>query len=500
MQSEVQRRRRRRRSRRLHMTITLGLLVLSSVLLVRTVALTSRQVTVAPSPAIQIDANAAAARLAQALPFRTISYQDRAQFSREAFLSLHQYLAKTFPETHRTLHREVINDYSLLYTWVGTEPALPPVLLLGHLDVVPVEPGTEKDWTYPPFAGTIADGFIWGRGAMDDKVAVLGPLEAAEHLLRQRFTPRRTVLLAFGHDEEVGGQSGAKSIVARLAQTGVRPVFILDEGMAILDGIVPGIDRPIASIGLAEKGYLSVELMSESTGGHASMPPTHTSVGMLASAIHALDAHPMSAHTDGPVGALFQFLGPEMSTAHRVALANLWLFDPIIKLLLDGSPPTRALIRTTFAPTILEGSVKENVLPRRARAVINVRVHPSDSTESVIDHMTRVIDDQHVTIRPLTGIMSEPSAVAPVESPVFTILQHTITQQFPDAVVAPGLVLGATDSRHYQSLSDQIYRFLPLRLNADDTARIHGVNERVAVDNYADIIAFYIRLIRNFND
>jgi len=500
MLSEVQRRRRRRRFRRLFSMITLGLLALMSVLLFRTLALTSRQMAGAPGPPIQIDAAAAAARLAQALPFRTISSQDRSQFSRDAFLGLHQYLAKTFPETHRTLQRELINDYSLLYTWVGTEPTLPPMLLLGHLDVVPVEPGTEKEWTYPPFSGTLADGYIWGRGAMDDKVAVLGTLEAVEHLLRQRYTPRRTVLLAFGHDEEVGGQAGAKSIVARLAQTGSRPVFILDEGMAILKGIVPGIDRPVASIGLAEKGYLSVELIAEGSGGHASMPPAHTSVGILASAIHALESHPMPAHTDGPAGALLQFLGPEMSMGPRMALANLWLFDPVLKVVLDRSAPSRALIRTTFAATMLEGSSKENVLPARARAVVNVRVHPSDSIESVMDHMTRAIGDPQVTVRRLDGVMSEPSAVSPRESPTFTILQRTIGQQFSDAIVAPGLVLGATDSRHYQSLSEQVYRFLPIRVNASDIVRIHGVNERLAVDHYADAIAFYMRLIRNFND
>ena len=500
MLSEVQRRRRRRRSRRFLVLITLALALLGGVLLLRTLTLTSRQISVAPGPSIPIDANAVATRLAQALPFRTISYQDRSQFSRDAFLGLHQYLAKTFPETHRTLQRELINDYSLLYTWVGTEPTLPPVVLLGHLDVVPVEPATEREWTYPPFSGTIADGYIWGRGAMDDKVAVLGALEAVEHLLRQRYTPRRTVFLAFGHDEEVGGQAGAKAIAARLAQTGARPVLILDEGMAILEGIVRGVERPIASIGLAEKGYLSVELIAESAGGHASMPPPQTSAGILASAIQALESHPMPAHTDGPAGALFQFLGPELSIGHRIALSNLWLFNPVLKLLMDRDAPTRALLRTTFAATMLEGSSKENVLPPRARAIVNVRVHPSDTIERVVEHMTRVIGDPRVVVRRPPGIMSAPSAVSPIESSTFTTLQRTIGQQFPDAIVAPGLVLGATDSRHYQLLSEHIYRFLPLRVTPPDMVRIHGVNERLAVGHYANVIAFYMRLIRNFNE
>lgn len=231
------------------------------------------------------------------------------------------------------------------------------------------------------------------------------------------------------------------------------------------------------------------------------MPPAHTSVGILASAVHALESHPMPAHTDtdGSAGALFQFLGPEMSLVPRMALANLWLFDPVLKLVLDRSAPTRALIRTTFAPTMLEGSSKENVLPPRARAVVNVRVHPSDSIERVMEHMTQAIGDPRVTVRRLAGVMSEPSAVSP-RSSIFTTLQRTVGQQFPDAIVAPGLVLGATDARHYQTLSEQVYRFLPLQVDASDIARIHGVNERLAVDHYADAIAFYIRLIQNFND
>jgi len=500
MMSEVQRRRRRRRSRRLLVIMLISLAVLSGVLLVRTALVTSRQMTVDSASPISVDAKTAASRLGQALQFRTISYQDRSLPNREAFIGLHQYLAKSFPETHRKLQRDLMNEYSLLYTWTGTEPTLPPILLLGHLDVVPVEPGTEKEWTYPPFAGTVADGHIWGRGAMDDKVAVLGPLEAVEHLLQQRFALRRTVIMAFGHDEEVGGEKGAKSIVARLAQRGVRPSLVLDEGMAILQGIVPGMSRPVASIGVAEKGYLSLELIAEGEGGHSSMPPHDTSVGILASAIHALESHPMPAHTDGPVGALFQFLGPEMPMGPRVALANLWLFDPVLRYLLDRGPSTRALIRTTFAPTMLEGSLKENVLPGKARAVVNVRVHPSDTVDETTAHVTRVINDSRVTTRPLSDIRSDPSTVSPTGSSTFTLLQRTITQQFPDAIVAPGLVLGATDSRHYQPLSDQIFRFLPIRVTAQDIARIHGVNERLAIDNYGDIIAFYIRLIRNFNE
>ncbi len=245
---------------------------------------------------------------------------------RSTFLQLHDYLVRKFPKVHQALKRDIVGEYSLVYTWPGREAGLAPILLLGHLDVVPVEPGTEGGWAHPPFAGTIADGYIWGRGAMDFKMAVVGTLEAIEALLAEGFAPRRTVMLAFGHDEEIGGRNGAEQIATMLEQQGVRPEFILDEGMAVILGMVPGVDSPIACVGIAEKGYVSLELIATAEGGHSSLPPRQTTVGILASAIHALEAHPMPGHVDGPVGKMFEFLGPEMPIGPRVVLSNLWLF------------------------------------------------------------------------------------------------------------------------------------------------------------------------------
>jgi carboxypeptidase PM20D1 len=475
----------------------LGVVALVAVLLIRASLLTSHKIKVDPAPPLAIDRQGAAERLAGALRFQTISRQEPSEIDRIILLQLHDYLDRKFPKVHKALKRDIVGEYSLVYTWPGLEVGLAPILLLGHLDVVPVEPGTEGGWAHPPFAGTIADGYVWGRGAMDFKMAVVGTLEAIEVLIAEGFTPRRTVMLAFGHDEEIGGQNGAKQIAAMLEKRGVRPEFILDEGMAVILGLVPGVDSAIACVGIAEKGYVSLELIATAEGGHSSLPPRQTTVGILASAIHSLEAHPMPGHVDGPVGKMFEFLGPEMPMGHRVVLSNLWLFGGVLRHQLDQSPPTRALIRTTTAATMFEGSIKENVLPARARAVVNVRVHPSDRIEAVIHHAHTTIADPRVTVQRLPGVVSEPSPESPVDSSAFSLIHRTIAQQFPEAIVAPGLVLGATDSRHYRSLTQNIYRFMPIRVTREDTIRIHGINERLAVEDYGKAVAFYAQLIRN---
>ncbi|WP_447980597.1 M20 family peptidase [Candidatus Nitrospira bockiana] len=479
--------------------LVITVVVLGLVLAGRALTVVSRQLPPVQVPLIRIDGHAAAERLAAAVRFKTISYQDPAESDRTAFLALHDYLSRAFPASHRVLEREVVGRYSLLYTWPGSDPSLAPILLLGHLDVVPVEPGTEREWTQPPFAGVVADGFVWGRGTMDDKPAVCGPLEAIELLVRDGVTPRRTVLLAFGHDEEIGGEAGAKEIAAHLLRRGVRPAIVLDEGMAILRGLVPGVDRPVAAVGIAEKGYVTFELAAQGEGGHASMPPRETSVGILAAAIRRVEAEAMAAHLEGPAAQFFDFLAPELPWWRRLVLANRWLFEPAIVRVLDTRPPTRALIRTTFAPTMLEASAKENVLAPRARALVNVRVHPEDRIQAAFDHLQRVVADSRVTIRSVGTLASEPSPESPVDSAAFAALQRTVTEVFPDVVVAPGLVLGATDARHYQPLTGPVYRFLPISLAPGDPPRIHGTDECLSIDDYTRLIQFYGRLIQSWD-
>jgi carboxypeptidase PM20D1 len=477
--------------------LLLCLVVLASVLAINTFRFTSRQVPVEPVNALALDRDGVAGRLAQALRFQTISYQDEKHFRGEEFAGFHRFLEASFPRVHNALTKELVGDYSLLYTWKGREDAGGPILLMSHQDVVPVEPGTEGNWTQPPFEGRIQDGFIWGRGALDDKVGVMGILEAVELLLGQGFQPKRTVYLAFGHDEEVGGRDGAVRIAALLQSRGVRLDYVLDEGSAVTNGILPGVARPVALIGIAEKGIVSLELIVEGEGGHSSTPPQHTNIGILSTAVHRLEENPMPGSSRGVIGRTFDYVGPEMPFGQRMVFANLWLFRPLVERRLAAQPATNAAMRTTTAATIIEGGVKENVLPGKARAVVNFRILPGDTIQSVMDHVNRTINDSRVKVSRYGETANEPSSVSSTDSPAYRLLERSIRQLFQGAVVAPSQVNAATDSRHYEALSKSIFRFTPFVVRPEDLKRIHGTDERISVEDYAQCVRFYHQLIIN---
>ena len=473
-----------------------GFGALAITLVARTATFRSKQVFPEAATEISIDGDLCSRHLAEAVRIATISHQDPAQFDAEAFRGFHGFLEAAFPLVHARLDRQVIGEYSLLYTWKGSDEGREPILLMGHIDVVPVEPGTQADWEHPPFSGEIADGYIWGRGTLDDKSSVLGLLEAAELLLREGRQPQRTIYLAFGHDEEVSGANGAAQIAERLERQGVELAYVLDEGMSVTNGLVPGIATPVALIGIAEKGYVSVELTVETEGGHSSMPPAQSAVGILSAAVQRLEAHPMPSTLSGPIRDLLTYTGPEMAFAQRMVFGNLWLFGPVVERVLASAAATNASIRTTTAATVFQGGVKDNVLPSKARAVVNFRILPGDSIDGVIEHVRKTIDDPRIGVATL-GWANEPTPVSSVESDSFLTLMRTIRQIFPDVTVAPSLVLGGTDSRHYVKLSDDVYRFVPHSMHEEDLGRVHGTNERIGVDNYAQIVRFYVQLMMN---
>jgi carboxypeptidase PM20D1 len=447
---------------------------------------------------IYMDQAVAAERLAQALRIRTVSLGVDAPVAADAFADLHSLLVRNYPRLHATLKREVVSDHSLLYTWPGSDPEAKPIALLAHLDVAPIEAGSEQSWTHSPFAGAIADGYIWGRGAIDMKQSLIAIAEAVEYLLETGFEPRRTVYLAFGHDEEIGGRKGAAVIAERLAAQDVRLEFTLDEGSAVVHDIVPDVDKPVALIGIAEKGILSLELTATDKGGHSSMPPATTAVGRIARAIHLLETHQMEAALRRPLTDTLEYLAPEMPFLRRMAVANIWLFEPLVLAKFASKPPTNATIRTTTAATVIEGGIKPNVLPKKARAAVNFRILPGETIDDVIAHVGAIVDDPAVGIRPL-NFRNDPQPISDINSASFALLQRTVHQSFPDAVIAPSLVVGATDSRHYAAVAENSYRFLPMRLHADseDLKRLHGTNERIALENYVEIIGFYTRLLQN---
>jgi carboxypeptidase PM20D1 len=471
-----------------HVTLALALLACSA---------TDDAEAPVPSAPDVAPANGAAQRLAGAIRIPTISHADSASFDAAAFAALHEYLKQQFPRVHAELQRETIATHSLLYTWRGSDPSLKPILLMAHQDVVPVEPGTESQWEQPAFAGTIANGFVWGRGAIDNKSAVVGILESIEMLLAEGYRPTRTVLLAFGHDEEVGGRLGARVMAELLKQRGTRLELVLDEGGIVGDGVMPGLAAPTALVGVAEKGFVSVELIARAQGGHSSLPPRQSAIGILSAAIVRIEENPMPARIHGATQQLFEALAPHSPTAQRAIFSNLWLTRPLVMRKLQASPSTNAMVRTTTAVTIFQGGTKENVLPRQARAVINFRILPGDSIGDVVAHVRRVVDDPRVAVAIAPGFSAEPSGVSNTESHSYRIIERTVRSLAPEMIVAPYLVVVVTDARYFAGLTDNVLRFLPVRLQPVDLARMHGLNERIAIRDYEWAIRFYRQLIVN---
>ena len=288
------------------------------------------------------------------------------------------------------------------------------------MDVVPAEPETDGKWEHDPFAGDVADGFIWGRGAIDNKSAVLGTLEAVEMLLDEGFRPARTIYLAYGHDEEVGGTHGARQTATLLKSRGVELEMVLDEGGVIGSGILPGIVEPVALVGVAEKGFVTIELRTRVPSGHTSLPPLQSAVGIVSAAVARLELNPMPARMEGATRGLFDRIGPHFPLVQRAVFANLWLTRAIVTRRLASSPATNAMVRTTTAPTMFEAGTKDNMLPSSARAVVNFRILPGDSVSTVLDHVRRVVDDDRVDIKTVGRFSAEPSAMT---STAFRLVQ-----------------------------------------------------------------------------
>ena len=475
--------------------VGLSILILIIILIIRTLRYTRHHGEKNRFVPGDFAIDEAAERLSEAISFETISSQSSEIFNEDAFLKMHRFLDKAFPAIHNNLQKELINNYSLLYTWHGNNPDLKPAMFTCHIDVVPVEPGTEDDWEHPPFEGKISGGYIWGRGAMDVQGGVLAIMEAVEHLLKSGLVPERTIYIGFGHDEEVDGDKGAYAIGRLLEQRGIQLEFLLDEGTPIVHDVLPDLPNPVALVAVAEKGYLSLELSTSAEGGHSSVPQGLTSIAVLSEAIHKLENNPIRGKVDGLVKKTMEAIGPQLPFFYRIVMANLWIFRGLVKRELERMPATKAAMRTTIATTIFESGIKENVLPTQARAIVNFRIHPNDTIETVKQHVNKSINDPRIVIRELHGSIN-PSQVSDVEQPAYRNLRKTIKKVFPEVVVAPTLMIGATDARHYSRLTSNIYRFIPLRADESDLDRVHGTNERLSKQNYHEMIFFYSQMIK----
>jgi carboxypeptidase PM20D1 len=484
--------------KRILLSLLALLLLLVAAVVANTLRQGSRQLDVPPAEPLAVDGKGVAETLAASLRFRTVSSYDDPRLNADQFLALHAYLQQRFPKTHAALKREVVGGLSLLYTWQGSDAGAKPILLMAHQDVVPIAPGTEATWQAVPFAGEVKDGFVWGRGAWDDKANLIAQMEAVEMLLAAGFQPRQTVYLAFGADEEVGGQRGAFEIAKLLQSRGVRLDFIIDEGLLITEGILPGLDKPAALIGIAEKGYLSVALKVPATPGHSSMPPPkgQTAIAMMSEALRRLDDQQLPAAMRGVAREMFETVAPEMSGFNRFALTNLWLFGPLVQAQLEKGASTNAMLRTTTALTVFHSGNKDNVIPGQAEATVNFRLLPGDTREHVMQHVKDTVANPRFELTALP-FSSEPSPVTPTRSDSYQLIGRTVRSLFPGTIVSPGLMVGATDSRHFTAISDHIYRFSPVRARAQDLPRFHGTDERIAIDNLAELVRFYHQLLRN---
>ena len=441
---------------------------------------------------IEVDPAAPAANLAEAVRFQTVTMQDGEGTDWPLFLEFQAWLKTTYPNFYGAVKSEQVVEYAQMNVWQGSDASLAPIVFLAHQDVVPAN-ASDEGWDYPPFEGTIAGGFVYGRGAIDDKGSLIALLEGADRLAVSGFKPKRTLIFAFGHDEEVAG-SGADAISKLLETRGIKPYAVIDEGGAILTGM-SGVPGQLASIGVAEKGYLTLKLTAKARGGHSSTPPHYTAIGALSKAITKLEASPFENGRDKVMTEMLKATAPRMPFKQRMAISNLWLFGPMVEKNLRGVDLTRAMMGTSIAPTIIDAGFKENALPREAVAYINFRLHSRDSIESVTEHVRLAIDDENIEITMNDNIGSEPSPVSQIDSGPYLWLKDVINSTFPEALVAPNTVVGGTDSRFFARNTDDIYRFAPYVFDASDIARIHGLNERMNVEAFGKAVQVYYLMV-----
>ena len=485
--------------RKLFALLGIAVLVLALAVGAKTLLMPSRQMAVTPVAPVAVDGAAASERLGAAVRLKTIAMPNDVDANAAEFTGLHAHLQSSFPKAHAVLQREVIGKYGLLYTWPGSDAKAAPIALMAHQDVVPVAPGTEGDWSEPPYSGALKDGFVWGRGSWDDKGNLMAIMEAVELLAASGFKPRQTVYLIFGQDEELGGLRGAAEVAKLLKQRGVQLQFVLDEGLLITEGLLAGLSKPAALVGVAEKGYLSLQLTATATPGHSSMPPPQagqSAIGMLSAALARLEDQQMPLSVRGLSKEMFETLAPEMNGANRVFLSNLWLFRPIIEQQLKKVAATSAMLRTTTALTVFNAGNADNVLPGRANATVNFRLLPGDTSDNVVEHVTQALANPSIKVEKSPGL-SEASKVAHTDAAGYQLINKTLRQLHADVIVAPGLMIGATDSRHFDGVADNIYKFSPVRAKPDDLKRFHGTNERISTANHVELIQFYHQLLRN---
>ena len=469
----------------------MGLLVLlvAAVLLFNTFR--SRPWPLHKAAALQPLPDSAIVHMSNAIRIATVSPEDTTNIDSVHFNQFRIFLEQSYPLVHRQLSRTIIKDYSYVFEWKGADTSLQPVILMAHYDVVPVEPSAIKLWSVAPFSGAIKDSIIWGRGAVDDKAAVISILEATENLLRNGFKPVRTILLCFGHNEESTG-TGAIAIVDYLQKKHIRADMVIDEGGEITTGKMKDVQRPVAMIGVGEKGYVTFELSVEKPGGHSSKPANETAIDILAKALYKLRSVQMPIKLTEPVKEfLHRISGSSDDFFNKLALNNLWLFKSTVQKTLSSTPEGDAMQRTTIVPTILESGIRENVIPTNASAIVNSRILTGETTRETEDFIKKAINDDRVIIKIKGDFNTEPSPLTDINSPAFKRMEEAVYQTVDDVIPVPYVMLGASDSRNYRSISNGVVNFTPLM----NSKGFHGIDERLPVKDFQRSINFFTIII-----
>ena len=435
--------------------------------------------------------DSAVQHMSEAVQIPTISYSDTLPIDTAAYLNFGSFIDKSYPLIRQHLSKTMADSLNFVFEWKGENASLAPIILMGHYDVVPVEKAVLDKWIVSPFSGKITDSCIWGRGSVDDKSGVISILEATEAMLRKNFKPQRTIFLCFGHDEEISG-SGARAIVKYLEQRNIKPELVLDEGGEITEDKIKDVKRPIAVIGVAEKGYASYVLSVEKEGGHSSKPAKETAIDILTKALCNLRSKAPDSRITPPVKEFLHRISSSSDLfVNRMAAANMWLFEGITKNVLSAKPEGNAMIHTTIVPTVLQSGIKDNVIPSTATAIVNSRILTGETSKTVEEFIRKAINDDRVKIKTLAGIDADPSAATSIESSAFARVESAIYKTVPNVIPAPFLMIGATDSKYYRRISDRVLNFSAMT----DSKGFHGINERLPLRDFQRNINFMMTII-----
>lgn len=439
-------------------------------------------------------------KLASLIQIPTVSWTDRSKRDPAEFSLFQNTLKELFPLVHEHLTREVIGEFGLIYHWKGKNPNKKPLLFLAHYDVVPADEKGDETWEEPPFSGKIKDGILWGRGTLDIKSQLAFQMETAEQLLAKNFKPQGDIYFAFGGDEEISGTEGAGVIASIFRQRGLSFEFILDEGGVIAkDQLAFLKGRPAALVGLAEKGMATFKITAPGQSGHSSMPDRGgTAIGRLARAIVRLENRPFPSRLAPVMKNMLERFVPYVSPILGIIFANLWLTAPLIRFIFAKNRTTDSLIRTTQAVTVARAGEQENILPGEASCLVNHRILPGDSIEYIEKRHKQLLKDKDLVITdPGNWPANNPIETCDPEGSGFQLISKILEDTHPGVVPVPFLVNGSTDSKYYRDLTDQILRFTPLVLKPEDIASIHGINEKVSLDNLKNGLRFYFLLFRH---